>query len=74
MNIPSEDIQQADILALHTLRALARQYQAVWVTISDCGCCTVELYINGAKIIEEDKSLAVAVGQVLERIGRDVAG
>jgi hypothetical protein len=56
------------LLALETLHELAKQYQAVGLVISDCGCWSISLFVDGCKIIEEDKSLAVVVGQVLERI------
>lgn len=51
-----------------TLRTLARKYTAVSVTFSDCGCCTVALFVGAKKIIEEDRDLSIAVAAVLRRI------
>ena len=53
---------------LDTLYFLARRYQAVTLTISDCGCHTVELFVGRQKICEEDKSLAVVLANVARRI------
>jgi hypothetical protein len=49
-----------DSEAIALLRDLARRYCAVSVTFADCGCCTVELFADGAKVIEEDKDLLTA--------------
>jgi hypothetical protein len=51
---------QTDAEAIALLRDLARRYCAVSVTFADCGCCTVELFADGAKVIEEDKDLLTA--------------
>jgi hypothetical protein len=52
---------QTDSEAVALLRDLACRYCAVSVTFADCGCCTVELFAGGAKVIEEDKDLLTAV-------------
>jgi len=62
-----------ELEALETLRELARRYQAVEILIADCGCITVSLFVDGVKICEEDKSLPVVIGQVMERIGNERA-
>lgn len=65
---PAETIQ-AEALALHILRQLAKKYVAVQLTIADCGCHTIELFADGEKICEEDKDLSVAVAAIVERLG-----
>jgi hypothetical protein len=66
--MPSDCTSQDELLALSALRDLARKYQAVEVVLTDCGCVTVCLFVDGVKIVEEDKVLSVVVAQVLERI------
>ena len=53
---------------LEALHALARQYCAVSLTIADCGCYTVELFVGPQKITEEDKDLSVVLANVRRRI------
>lgn len=64
----TSDSIQAESLALSILRGLAKKYTAVGLVISDCGCWTVSLWVDGCKITEEDKSLAAAVRLIVERI------
>lgn len=54
--------------ALAALRALAKRYTVVELTIADCGCHAVTLFVNGNKIIEEDKDLGVVVENVLKKL------
>ena len=42
-------------------QSLAQRYQAVEVTLADCGCFCVQLFANGFKICEEDKDLLAAL-------------
>ena len=43
-------------------QSLAQRYQAVEVTLADCGCFCVEFFAaNGIKICEEDKDLLTAL-------------
>jgi DNA-binding cell septation regulator SpoVG len=57
--------------ALSIWQALARDFTAVQVTLVDCGCYSVEFFVRGLKIIEEDKSLLVAMRQA-ETAARNV--
>jgi hypothetical protein len=41
--------------------SLAQRYQAVEVTLADCGCFCVTFFANGFKICEEDKDLLTAL-------------
>lgn len=62
------EVLPAELSALADLRELARQYCAVELTIADCGCHTVSLFVDGIKIVEEDKDLSACVEAVKERI------
>jgi hypothetical protein len=48
-------------------RSLARRFQAVEVTLSDCGCYTVQFFAGGCKICEEDKDLLTALQRAAEK-------
>lgn len=61
----NDEPEETDLEALHTL---ARQYCAVSLTIADCGCHTVELFVGPQKISEEDKDLSVVLANVRRRI------
>lgn len=58
----------SDLEALAVLRSLAREYSVVELQISDCGCHRVELWVEGAKIAEEDKDLGMCVENLRKRI------
>jgi hypothetical protein len=53
---------------LDALAHLARRYCVVTLTVSDCGCHTVELFVEGQKICEEDKDLSAVIENVRRRI------
>jgi hypothetical protein len=50
--------------------SLARQYCAVQVTLSDCGCYCVELFVGDDKICEEDKDLLTALQAAAEKASK----
>ena len=64
-------ILDPDLSALATLRDLARRYCAVELVIADCGCHTVSLFVDGVKIMEEDKSMAIAVDSLIRKIEKE---
>lgn len=57
-----------DATALAALRRIAQENCFVSLIIADCGCCTVSAWAGNTKITEEDKDLATAVRQLVERL------
>jgi hypothetical protein len=62
----------SDAQAVAILRDLARRYCAVTVTFADCGCCAVELFADGTKVLEEDRDLLTAARNAERAAGIEI--